>query len=145
MGLGPVLTVAFLTQGEGVRQAFLLTDTFAQVDVGQALLANRDIIKENVRGQREGNAQQSGGLDDRQLLVLDYLDGMAEWHQLGDKNREYIQASEISDATGIPVTSVGLVVRRLFPGIQNVQRKGYPMGYIQAGMLDYLKDEEEVA
>ena len=132
-----------LTCGEGVRQAFLLTDSFAPMDVGQALLADRNKIKDQIREQRDGTANDSGGgLNDREVAVLDYLDSLDEYHVLGDDPPTHIQAGEIAAATGLAVPIVGQVVKKLFAGIENIQRKGYPMDRIRDGIQDYVMQEE---
>ena len=133
-----------MASGEGARQAFLLTDSFAPLDVGQALLADRNKIKAQIREQRDGGSsgnEAGDGFNDREVLVLDYLDSLDEHHVLGEEPPAYVQAGEIAAATNLPTNTVGQIVKKLFRGIENVQRKGYSMERIRDGIREYLTEE----
>ena len=130
-GFGPPTHVIYC-EGEEVRKAFLLNDSFELAMAGAATLADKDVIKENLAQFHarllggEVNGSAAAGRDEATLL-LDFLDS----NEGGDLP-EYMTAAQLGSVMGVGGAVAGGIVQEWF----HVDRakKGYPL----AKLLDYV-------
>ena len=124
-----------MASGESVRNAFLTTDSFQDVDAGAAVLANRNVVKGDlaaIQGGGNGNGH-ANGLSGPQIAVLEFLDSYG-----GSGGEDtFIRAGEISQATGLDLSLVGKTVGSLF-NVQNVRNKGYSTQLIMEQLPKYV-------
>ena len=128
-GFGPP-SATYYVEGEEVRRAMLLNDTFQLAQVGAATMADRDRIKDDL-ARRHGVAGPSSKRQEQTERLLRFFED-------NEKDApEYFTAGTIGGATGIPSAQVGVTLRELV-NVRNVQRKGYPTKDIYDG-LERLK------
>ena len=122
-GFGPPSYTMF-AEGEEVRRAFLLNDTFELAQAGAATMATADTIKPGLSAFLEGrstpNANGNGadGDPNESFRMLQYFESREDDHP------EYFTASEIGRALGVDASVAGKLVHSIFR-VKNTQRKGY--------------------
>ena len=121
-------THTMFDEGEGVRNAFLLNDTFELAKAGAATMASRDVVKGQLadfhqgRGPKSGNGN-SGSADARhQQLVEKLLLFLQEQEEQGPV--EFFSAGTLARALGIGSGQTGRFLQELLP-INSVRGKGY--------------------
>ena len=131
-GFGPP-TRTMYDDGNRVRDAFLLNDTFELAKAGAARIADRDAIREDLEAAAEGRQprRRKNEKTERMHAIMQHLQE-AEPHV-----DEYITASEIGRAVGIDPRVAGTLLRQMVPNLRNVQNKGYSTELIYEH-LDYL-------
>ena len=117
--------------GEPARNAFLMTDSFQRIDAGAAILANKEVIKEDLRALR-GLAARDGRADPEQavLEVVKAL-SMTDWEGIG-----FITPGQIAHVTGFSPTTVGRLVNQMF-GVSKYRDKGYPAADLVRAYKEY--------
>ena len=121
-GFGPP-DFTMYDEGENVRLAFLLNDTFAPAMAGAATLADRDTVKGYLESFHQGGGPTSAEQmtpEDQNLTKL-----MAFLESYEDNPPEYFMPGEIAGELGVDPAVAGKLVARVFQ-VRNVQRKGYP-------------------
>ena len=142
-GFGPP-THTMYDEGENVRQAFLLNDTFELAAAGSATLANRDVVKSQLAAFQRGKGPARNGAghgqpdDDRSARVLMFLQ-----EQEADPP-PFFRAGDIARATGLSSPIAGKVLQELVP-VTPIQRKGYPTDKIYAYLNTIEPDLESKA
>ena len=136
-GFGPP-SYTMYDEGDNVRNAYLLNDTFELAAAGAATIADRDVVKDNLTAFAKGSgpvgrlAASNGQADVRQLKLLEFL---AEYE---DNPPEFFKAADIGRALGVDPAVAGKLLQSLI-SVSQVQRKGYPTHVIYAE-LDKLYD-----
>ena len=119
-----------LLSGEAARNAFLMTDSFQRIDAGNAVLADKENIKDSLRrlrGQAESDARSP-----QQAAVLEVVASIVE----SNTNEPYVTAGQISQATGFNSASVGRIVNEMF-GVSNTRGKGYSIDDLVNAYYEY--------
>ena len=137
-GFGPPEYSKF-DEGEAVRDAYLLNDSFELKASGAATVSNRDAIKEATLAFLEGRTPDlemsrngSPPLEDNVHRLLQFLETQSA------KPPEYIRASDIGRALGISSPVAGKLIQSVLPVVP-VQRKGYPSESVYQA-LDHLME-----
>ena len=120
-GFGPPSYTAY-DEGENVRLAYLLTDTFQLAQPGFATLADRDNIKEDMAAIAEGRApvdRSEPQADDRLLRFLGFL------QENEYDPPEFFRAAAIGAAIGANPAQAGSYVQQTCQ-VYSVPKKGYP-------------------
>ena len=133
-------------EGNQVRDAFLLNDTFQLADIGAAGIADRDEIKAQL--EHDYRARQAGAngiteamysptpqANEKEIRLMQIIE------QNEHNPPEYFTAGEIAKELGVHPTAAGQLVTSMFP-VKNVQRKGYPTAAIYEH-LDNIAFETE--
>ena len=125
-------------EGESVRRALLLNDTFELARAGAATMANRDRVKESLGAflKGEGPGGMAGtdggyGQPSRTEQLLLYL----QEHESDPP--EFFTAADIARALRIGSATAGKLLQELIP-VSPTRRKGYPARVI----YDYIKGLE---
>ena len=121
-GFGPPAYTVY-DEGEHVRRAYLLNDTFEMAAAGAATIADKDVIKDNLRDFRDGRIPgTTGSVDNRKHrlnLLLLYLQ-----EKRTDPPMHY-SAGELGQAMGVNPAQAGIIVAEAF-GIKQVKGYGFP-------------------
>ncbi len=129
-GFGPPAYTMF-DEGDNVRNAFLLNDTFELAGVGSATLADRDVVKQQLAAFQEGSGpiRNGHGRDDARVeKLLMFL----EEHE--DNNPpDFFKAADIARAVGVSSAVAGKLIQEVIP-VRPVRNKGYPTDVI----YDYI-------
>ena len=132
-GFGPP-TYTMYDQGENVRDAFLLNDTFELAGAGAATLADRDVVKGQLAAFHDGSGpirRNGGGYgrgeDDRVEKLLLFL----EEHEHDPP--DFFKAADIARSVGISSAMAGKLIQEVIP-VSPVNRRGYPADVI----YDYI-------
>ena len=124
--------------GDSVRNAFLLTNTFELADAGGAMLADREVIKDDLRRQR--GDQETNGYSKTELQVLGFLETMRQ--HPGSEDMEYVSAGDIGRSLGINAGVVGRAMTSLFgPELKSRPRHGYKAEQLWPEVAKYYPDE----
>ena len=138
-GLGRPPDYTAYDEGENVRLAYLLNDTFELARAGAATMADRDGIKEQLAAFHAGTGPVRGNgvpaADPKQLQLLAFL----QEHEQNPP--EYFRPGEIAKALGVHPTAAGQVVQQL-GHVPNVQRKGYPSELMYAYLDELLENAQ---
>ena len=140
-GFGPPDRIVY-DEGENVRDALILNDTFELAASGAARVADPDAVKGDLVAYLDGDAPtaQAGGgggmrHDEQQEQILLML-------QSCESNPpEYIRAGDIERETGISSSLAGRLMQAMFP-VKPVRNKGYSTEAI-FGYLDEIEMELE--
>ena len=121
-GFGPP-THTLYDEGELVRRAFLLNDTFELAQSGAARVADREVVKDNLReflgrGQSGGNGNRSGKQDQVEGLLYYFME---KEHDPPD----YFRAGDVARALRIDPGSAGRLIQEVL-GVGPDGKKGYP-------------------
>ena len=119
-GFGPP-TYTMFDEGENVRNAFLLNDTFELAAAGAATISDRDVVKDQLRAFRAGTGpirRNGGAADPRWVKLLTFF----EQHVYDPP--EYFTASEIGRAIGLDASPAARYLRSQID-VASVQGKGY--------------------
>ena len=114
-GFGEPTAVMF-DEGENVRKAFLLNDSFAMAEAGGATISDREVVKDNLRklwGRDHPADTQTG-------TALEYLLQLRDSGTAG----EFISAAEIAGQLGTAAGNASQVLGRL-TNLSPVRGKGY--------------------
>ena len=122
-GFGPP-ACTMQADGEAVRNAFLLTDTFQLVDVQSAFLTDKDSVRDDLAGGSRSDGVQ---YTKEQSAVLAAVRTLYN----GGWDSSYLRAGDIGRLAKLDPAVVGKAVGTLF-NVQNVQRKGYPVDVLMA-------------
>ena len=147
-GFGPPAH-SYYDEGENVRNAYLLNDTFELAKVGAATTADRDTIKGNIevflKEQENGlytdsdldqAADQAMGPRDRKLAgVFEYF-----IDQMETGGKEYYQAGDLARHLKISPQEAGVLINRAFP-VQH--KRNY--GYLATDIFDHIENMEAAA
>jgi len=116
--------------GENVRRAYLLTDTFQQAEPGAARQSEKDAIKDRLDAIHEGAAGSPNGAvkplsqsEERKAKLLAFLSDREHDHP------EYFKAADIGRAIGVGSSVAGKVIQATIP-VSPVRNKGYPAAVI---------------
>ena len=132
-GFGPP-AATYYDEGEGVRNAYLLNDTFELAKVGSATTANRDVVKGALEEflQQQSSPRLSGvdpeqatemgmGPSERRLAgVVEYFIGEME-----SGGKKFYKAADVARHLGIDPAIAGKMIQQVFP-VAPVNRHGYP-------------------
>ena len=122
-GLGPPDDVR-MVQGDSVRNAYLLTDSFRPVDTAHA---QRFAGKAAMDAARAGN-NAAGGLSDDHRMLISYL---WQFSASGGAPR-FIQVEAIALELEMESSHVGRLMRGLFGTVDGIKKKGgYDMMMLQ--------------
>ena len=115
--------------GDEVRRAYLLTDSFELAQAGAARIADTDLVREDIE---DFHAEHWGHEDDRVPRNQQQIAEMMHFFEISryDADRQHFQAGEVASYLGVSLQKAGLMMRDHFPGIENVQRKGYPAAFV---------------
>ena len=139
-GFGAPSYTAIIRAPNEVRRAFLLNDTFELAQVGAASTADADAIKASVRDWRADQFGEAGGTSGvRNLPEVTALFAYVADLEVADELPEHIQPSVLANAMGLPVQKAGSIVKEWFPGVENVQRKGYPSEFLLRYWRNHLE------
>ena len=103
--------------GDPMRDAYLLTDTFELARAGSGRVADKDVIKDATRRQLGINDPA----DEAMAGLLDYILGLEGRTDFG----AYVTATEIAESLNVANEKVGLDLRKLFPSIRPKRGHGY--------------------
>ena len=127
----------YFDQGEAVRDAFLMTDTFELAMVGAARAADIDVIKEDTSRILAGRNPKSGGMpEDKQQAQLTTL---INFFLLDPNPPDHYRPGAIASRLDVDSRVAGSFMQRHFD-VPNVQRKGYP----REAIMNKIKEYEEV-
>lgn len=127
-GFGPPSYTVY-DEGDNVRDAYLLTDTFEPAAAGAATLADRDSIKAQLTAYHEGTGPHNPAFkeispqEERAGKILAFLAD----HEYDPP--PFFSASDIARETGITSSVVGRVIQEMIP-VHPVRNKGYPTDVI---------------
>ena len=123
-----------VTMGEEVRRALLLNDTFELAQAGSASTADGEQIKEDLREWRgehfDDGANGRSSRKPPQELVRLFM--FIEQLEFAMPFPEYVKPAVLAAEMGVSVPRAGTIVQERFPGVENVQRKGYSSEYLLA-------------
>ena len=123
-----------MTMGEEVRRALLLNDTFELAQAGSASTADGEQIKEDLREWRgehfDDGANGRSSRKPPQELVRLFM--FIEQLEFAMPFPEYVKPAVLAAEMGVSVPRAGTIVQERFPGVENVQRKGYSSEYLLA-------------
>ena len=140
-GFGPPSYTVY-DEGNHVRRAYVLNDTFEMAAAGAATIADKDIIKGNLKDFRDGRVPgTTNGVDNRHHrlnLLLLYLQERRADMPL------HFSAGELGQAMGVNPAQAGIIVAEAF-AIKQVKGYGFPAHrfYEQLDALE-LEDLQEV-
>ena len=126
-------TVTMYDEGENVRMAYLLNDSFALAEAGGATISDREIVKDNLRklwGRNNPADTQAG-------LALEYI---LELHSSGNFG-EYITPAEIAGQLGTAAGNASQVLGRL-TNLSPVRGKGYKTSEVMHWVERALRDSK---
>ena len=127
-------------EGENVRRAYLLNDTFESAKAGAATTASRDTVKERLsdflagRGPRSNAANGDGQFDQQMADLLIFFARHEE------DPPEFWKAAEIGAAIGTDGATAGKFLQALIPGVSPVGKRGYRAVEIY-GRLDAVAEQ----
>lgn len=142
-GFGPP-TYTMYAEGEEVRMAYLLTDTFELAAAGAATIADRDMIKDELAAFRDRHGpSRSGRKESREELA--YKERVGEllnfFGMRANNPPSHFTAAEIGAAVGLPAMTAGQFIQELLPGIKPTGRGGYPSDEIYTRLNALLGQE----
>ena len=121
-GFGPPSYTMF-DEGELVRSAFLLNDTFELAQAGAGTMADRNVVKEGLGAFLAGRGPaSSNGATQRQALAEQLL---LFFQQHEPDPPEFFRAADIARELGIDSANAGKALQELVP-VSPVRNKGYP-------------------
>ena len=135
-GFGPPSYTMF-AEGEEVRRAFLLTDSFELAAAGAARISDPDQVKDDIATFHEehfGQEQENGAAKHPYETHLPELINYIEVNTTGKDIPKYLQASDLAGHLGVSASKAELILRHYFKGIRNEQRRGYPTQFL----IDYI-------
>ena len=109
-------TATYFDEGDNVRRAFLLNDSFALAEAGGATISDREVVKDNLRalwGREKPGDTQTG-------QTLEYIIRLQESGTAG----EYISAAEVAGQLGTAPGNASQILGRL-TSLSPVRGKGY--------------------
>ena len=117
-GFGPPDEVRY-DEGDQVRDAFLLTDTFELAMAGAARTASSDNVKAQLRSFL-------GKEDPRDVVAAQLVDWVRQLSDMDEESvPEYVTASQIAEDLDVSEQKIGSEMRKCYPGVQRVPYKGY--------------------
>ena len=132
-GFGPP-DVTMYDEGDAVRNAYLLNDTFELAKVGTATTANRDTVKGELErflasqsrgGGPEAAAGMAAGPRDNKIgRVYEYF-----VDEMDAGGKKYYKASDIARFMQVDAAEAGKLIQRAFP-VEPLRNKGYPAAVI---------------
>ena len=131
-GFGPPSYTMF-DEGELVRRALLLNDTFELAQAGAATTANRDAVKESLGAFLDGRGPAGGatGGPNQQQDRAEKLLLFFQHHEADPP--PFFRAADIARALSINSAQAGKLIQELIP-VSPINRRGYPSNVI----YDYL-------
>ena len=130
-GFGPPDYTCF-DEGEDVRKALLLNDTFQLAKVGAARLAGADNVKEDLTRFHGGAGPSESNRNGRKQQIWEDMLEFFVKHQ--ENPPEYFQAGQIGKECNIGSGEAGRLLRELLPSVKMKQRHGYPSEDIYEAM-----------
>ena len=133
-GFGPP-EATYYDEGEMVRNAYLLNDTFELAKVGSATTSDRDVVKsalgrfldeQTLSHQEAGDPSARLGQDHKVLRTVEFF-----MDQMEDGGKDFYRAGDVAKALDISTQEAGQLIQRAFP-IEPHRRKAYPTGEIFA-------------
>ena len=142
-GFGPP-THTMYDEGERVRDAYMLNDTFQLAAAGAATMADRDVVKEQLADFHKGIRPNGRGNDrdpssDRMEKLLLFLQEHA------DDPPRFFRAADIARGIGVNSSLAGRLLQEIIP-VSPIQNKGYPTNVIYEHLEKIektLKESEE--
>ena len=136
-GFGPP-TRSCYDDGEKVRDAYLLNDTFELAQAGAARIADRDTIREALEAQRDG--RQPAKRATKQELGMEAV--MRYLSEETDPHGGFITGSDIArEVGGMNPMTAGRLLQQLVK-VKPIQRHGYPLADIHRELDALLLDTE---
>lgn len=135
--------------GDPMRDAYMLTDTFELAKSGMSRVQDNSLLK-NIISTQLGREDAGAGVAAK---IIDYVIGLGDSF-VGDG---YLTATEMSETLGIASSQIGRELRTLFPSIQVKRGKGYQIsdlvmaaadrGYVTRDLetLHLEKDNDRIA
>ena len=122
-------------EGENVRRAYLLNDTFELAKAGAAGVADTDVVKASMRdflaGRGPAPASGTNGLPARNPEEAERQKHLLMLFQEHEENPpEFFAPGQIAQALKCDVREGGVVLSALFPKVPRVRDKGYPSALI---------------
>ena len=118
-------TATWYDDGENVRRAYLLNDSFALAEAGGATIADRDVVKDALRDVwRRDHPEMTQGAQCLDVLMDMRASGAAP---------EYITAAELAGHLGTTASAASQVLGKM-SGLSPVRAKGF----VTAEVFDFL-------
>ena len=140
-GFGPP-SATWYDEGEAVRNAYLLNDTFQLAQVGAATTADREIVKADIanflqRNSMAGEANQPLNRNQANITKMTtfFLDQMAS-----NAAPAFFRSADVARALDIDAAAAGKLIQRVFP-VQPTLRHGYRA----AEIFDHISRMEAAA
>ena len=145
-GFGPP-EATYYDEGETVRNAYLLNDTFELAKVGSATTSDRDVVKsaldqflnaQTLSHQEAGAPPARLGQDHKVLRTVEFF-----MEQMESGGKDYYRAGDVAKALGVSTQEAGQLIQRAFP-IEPHRRKGYSADQIFT-FIEKMSDASDAA
>ena len=131
-GFGPPDATMY-DEGDAVRNAYLLNDTFELAKVGLATTADRDVTKEALARflELQSKAHLGVDLEDATTMAMAPRDNkigrVYEYFidQMEGEGKKFYKASDVARFMQVDAAEAGKLIQRAFP-VEPVRNKGYP-------------------
>ena len=136
-GFGPP-TYTMYDEGQNVRNAYLLNDTFELAGAGSATLADRDVVKGQLAAFHAGSgpiSRNGGGSHGQHDTNVEKLLLFIESQE--ENPPDFFKAADIARAVGINSAMAGKLIQEVIP-VSPIRNKGYPTDVI----YDYINTLE---
>ena len=134
-GFGPP-TYTKCDEGENVRRALLLNDTFELAQAGSGTMADQDVVKSDLDNFLSGRGPSDGTAGAQNTVQHERIERMLRFFQHHeDDPPPFFRAADLARAMDCDSATAGRVLQEFIP-VQQVRSKGYP----SRGIYDYLHE-----
>ena len=117
-------TYTMYAEGDLVRRAFMLNDTFELAQAGAATLADKDVVKGHLAAFLEGRGpQRAGSQASGKQLLMDKLLNYFAMHEYDPP--PFFQLADIAQYLDVDMGLAGRTVLELVPTARHNKSKGY--------------------
>ena len=137
-GFGPPAYTMY-DEGDLVRWAYLLNDTFELAHAGAATMADREVVKAQLEAFHRGDGPSRAGHRVEKDVQLEQL--VMLFQEKRDEPPPFFRAGDIGRWIGVSSSKAGLLMQEFFE-VRNIRNHGYPSDELYA-FLDQMAGEEE--
>ena len=134
-------TFTYYDEGENVRMAFMLNNSFALAKAGGATVADRDRVKDLLRKFHGAIGEgDDGGEGDVTGQFVEFFIQERDKRQATGETQEYYTAGEVGQKFGMDAAAAGKKIQQIF-GLRPVKGKGYHAGDLLDKLNGWLGEE----